>query len=53
MAASEMTHWERMRAALKGEETDRVPIALWRHWPPDDETPEGVSSSSPFHGEYT
>jgi len=35
-----MTHWERIRAAIKGEEVDRVPIAFWRHWPPDDESPE-------------
>jgi uroporphyrinogen decarboxylase len=35
----EMSHWERVRAALKGEETDRVPISLWRHWPVEDETP--------------
>ena len=41
-----MTHWERMQAALKGEETDRVPISLWRHWPPYDETPEGLASVS-------
>jgi uroporphyrinogen decarboxylase len=43
MPVSQMTHWERIRAALKGEETDRVPIALWRHWPPDDETPGGLA----------
>jgi uroporphyrinogen decarboxylase len=46
VTVSEMTHWERVRAALKGEETDRVPIALWRHWPPDDETPEGLAAVS-------
>ena len=39
-----MTHWERIRAALKGEETDRVPISLWRHWPPFDETAEGLAA---------
>ena len=44
MALPEMTHWERIRATLKGEETDRVPISLWRHWPPDDETPEGLAA---------
>ena len=41
---TEMTHWERIRAALRGLDTDRVPIALWRHWPPDDETPEGLAA---------
>jgi uroporphyrinogen decarboxylase len=44
MPKPEMTHWERIRATLRGEETDRVPIALWRHWPPDDETPEGLAA---------
>ena len=44
MTLSEMTHWERVRATLKGEETDRVPISLWRHWPPDDETSEGLAT---------
>jgi uroporphyrinogen decarboxylase len=39
-----MNHWERIRAALKGEEADRVPIALWRHWPPDDETADGLAA---------
>jgi len=29
---------------MKGAETDRVPISLWRHWPPDDETPEGLAA---------
>ncbi len=44
MTLPEMTHWERVRAALKGEETDRVPISLWRHWPPDDETADGLAA---------
>lgn len=41
-----MNHWERIRAALKGEETDRVPISLWRHWPVEDETPEGLAAAT-------
>jgi len=44
--ASEMTHWERVRAALKGEETDRVPISLWRHWPFHDETAQGLAAAT-------
>lgn len=31
-----MNHRERIRAALRGEPTDRVPVALWRHFPNDD-----------------
>jgi uroporphyrinogen decarboxylase len=42
--ASGMSHWERVRAALKGEEIDRVPISLWRHWPVEDETPQGLAA---------
>lgn len=42
---STMTHWERIRAALKGEETDRAPISLWRHWPVEDETAQGLASA--------
>ena len=30
---SSMNHWERIRSTIKGEETDRTPISLWRHWP--------------------
>lgn len=28
---------ERLERAIRGEETDRVPVALWRHWPGDDQ----------------
>ena len=41
---SQMTHWERVRAVVKGKEVDRVPISLWKHWPVDDETPEGLAA---------
>jgi uroporphyrinogen decarboxylase len=30
--AREMTHWERIRAAIKGQDVDRVPISMWRHF---------------------
>ena len=30
--ATEMTHWERVRASLKGEDVDRVPVSIWRHF---------------------
>src|SRR3972149_181483 len=29
---AEMTHWERVRAALRGEEVDRLPVSMWRHF---------------------
>jgi len=41
---SEMTHWERIRTAMKGEAVDHVPVSLWKHWPVDDETPAGLAA---------
>ncbi len=41
---AQMTHWERVRAALKGEEVDHVPVSLWKHWPIDDQTPQGLAT---------
>lgn len=38
-----MTKWERIRATVKGEDTDRTPVALWRHFPLDDENPEKLA----------
>jgi uroporphyrinogen decarboxylase len=29
---TEMTHWERIRAVLKGGDVDRVPVSMWRHF---------------------
>jgi uroporphyrinogen decarboxylase len=34
-----MNHWQRVEAAMRGETTDRTPIALWRHFPDDDLDP--------------
>lgn len=28
---------ERLERTIAGEETDRVPVSLWRHWPGDDQ----------------
>ena len=35
-----MNHWQRIEAAMRGEATDRPPVALWRHFPQDDQSPE-------------
>jgi uroporphyrinogen decarboxylase len=40
------THRERIQACLNGEETDRTPIALWRHFPVDDQNPELLAAST-------
>lgn len=41
-----MTHWERVEAALKGDAVDRPPVSLWRHWPGEDNTAEGLAAAS-------
>jgi len=38
-----MNHWDRMRAAIKGEPVDRPPVCLWRHWPPEDHEAESLA----------
>jgi uroporphyrinogen decarboxylase len=32
-----LTKRERLEKTIRGDETDRVPVALWRHWPGDDQ----------------
>jgi uroporphyrinogen decarboxylase len=34
-----MDHWGRINAAIEGGTADRVPVALWRHFPIDDQDP--------------
>jgi len=41
-----MKECERIRKAIAGEKTDRVPFSLWRHLPPEDTTPEGMARST-------
>jgi uroporphyrinogen decarboxylase len=40
-----MSHRDRLHACLRGQETDRVPVALWRHFPVDDQVPESLASA--------
>ncbi len=42
---SPMTHWERLRAAAQGKSVDHAPISLWRHWPHEDATAEGLANA--------
>jgi uroporphyrinogen decarboxylase len=37
---------ERLRAAIAGEAVDRVPVALWRHFPVDDQRPEDLAQAT-------
>lgn len=41
-----MTHRERVHAALRGEEVDRPPVALWRHFPNEDATVEELVAAT-------
>jgi uroporphyrinogen decarboxylase len=44
--SNQMTKRERLAAAIKGEATDRVCVALWKHFPVEDMTPEGLATSA-------
>jgi uroporphyrinogen decarboxylase len=41
-----ITSADRLRAAVQGEVADRPPIALWRHFPVDDEDPAALAASA-------
>jgi len=43
---STSTHRQRLEACLAGEPLDRVPVALWRHFPVDDQSPEGLAAAT-------
>jgi uroporphyrinogen decarboxylase len=43
---SEMSKRERLEATIRGEATDRVPVALWRHFPVDDQDPAELAAST-------
>jgi len=39
-----MSKRERLKAILSGKPVDRVPVAFWRHWPGDDQSPESLAA---------
>jgi uroporphyrinogen decarboxylase len=41
-----MNKRERLEATLAGQATDRTPIALWRHFPGDDQNPESLAEAT-------
>ena len=41
-----LTHAERMAKCISGEKMDRPPVSLWRHFPVDDQTPEGLAAAT-------
>ncbi len=46
MALSPVGHQARVKACLDGQIVDRPPVALWRHFPVDDQTPEGLAAAT-------
>ncbi|MCL4823681.1 MAG: hypothetical protein KJZ57_05630 [Anaerolineales bacterium] len=40
------THRERLQTCLDGGQPDRVPVALWRHFPVDDQSPETLAAAT-------
>lgn len=43
-----MTNWskrKRLEATIAGEKTDRTPVALWRHWPGDDQRAPSLAAA--------
>jgi len=43
---SKMSKRERLQATITGQPVDRPAIALWRHWPVDDQSAEGLARVS-------
>lgn len=43
---AEMSKRERLQATITGEPTDRVPVALWRYFPGDDQDPVELAAST-------
>jgi len=41
-----MTKEARLQAAIRGETVDRPPVALWRHFPGDDQRPEDLAAET-------
>jgi uroporphyrinogen decarboxylase len=41
-----LSHRQRLETCLSGVKPDRTPIALWRHFPVDDQTPEGLAAAT-------
>jgi len=48
-----MTKRERLEATIRGEPVDRPAVALWRHWPGDDQRAEDLARAHvAFQGRY-
>lgn len=48
-----VTHRSRLETALSGQQPDRVPVALWRHFPVDDQSPDTLAAAiAAFQRQY-
>ncbi len=43
MEAHLITHRQRLETCLAGESPDQTPVALWRHFPVDDQSPDSLA----------
>src|SRR5512139_1268354 len=43
---TQMTRRERLAATVAGEEVDRPAVALWRHFPGDDQRPADLAAAT-------
>jgi uroporphyrinogen decarboxylase len=43
MSPKSISHRERIQTCLSGDKPDSIPVALWRHFPVDDQTPDGLA----------
>ena len=46
MAPINQTHRERLEACLSDSPLDRPPVALWRHFPVDDQSPQSLAAAA-------
>jgi uroporphyrinogen decarboxylase len=44
--SSTPSHRQRLEACLANQPLDHVPVALWRHFPVDDQSPEGLARAT-------
>ena len=43
-----MSDWskrKRLEATINGQQPDRPPVALWRHWPGDDQQADALAAA--------
>ncbi|NJD60091.1 MAG: uroporphyrinogen decarboxylase [Anaerolineales bacterium] len=45
MGKKNITHRERIEKCLNGESREDTPVALWRHFPVDDQSPESLANA--------